>query len=108
MMALSHFLDNVDATDKDHEDYMTGLGMNYGSRFFCCNSEGHFSSECIHFWDAVADAKHPSHERHFRFKASRALLMNEAESRKKEDTQGTFTTENVKTLPDDAIALSVM
>ena len=30
--------------------------------------------------------------------------MNEAVSRKKEVTQGTFTTKKVKTLPDDAIA----
>ena len=31
--------------------------------------------------------------------------MNEAESRKKEGSQDTFTSKNVKTLPDDAIAL---
>ena len=40
-------------------------------------------------------------------KASRARLMNEAESRKKEVTTGTFTTKNGKTLPDEAIALSL-
>ena len=33
--------------------------------------------------------------------------MNEAESRKKEVTTGTFTTKNGKTLPDEAIALSL-
>ena len=33
--------------------------------------------------------------------------MNEAESRKKEVTQGTFATTKVKTLPDDAIASNV-
>ena len=40
-------------------------------------------------------------------KASRARLMNEAESRKKEVTTGTFTTKKVKTLPDEAIASSL-
>ena len=30
--------------------------------------------------------------------------MNEAESRKKEATQGRFTTKTAETLPDDAIA----
>ena len=33
--------------------------------------------------------------------------MNEAESRKKEVTTGTFTTKKVKTLPDEAIASSL-
>ena len=33
--------------------------------------------------------------------------MNEAESRKKEVTQGKFTTKKVKTLPDDAINSSL-
>ena len=32
--------------------------------------------------------------------------MNEAESRKREVTRGTFTTKKMKTLPDDAIASS--
>ena len=33
--------------------------------------------------------------------------MNEAESRKKEVTTGTFTIKKVKTLPDEAIALNL-
>ena len=54
--------------------------------------------------NAVADAKHPLHEEALSgVKASRACLMNQAESRKKEVTQGTFTTKKVNTLPDDAI-----
>ena len=53
----------------------------------------------------MADAKHPCHEDAVSaVKASRTRLKNEAESRKKEVKQGTFTTKKVKTLPDDAIA----
>ena len=80
--------------------------MNYGPRCFYCNLEGHFKSDCTHFWDAVAaDAKHPRHEEALSgVKASRARLMNEAESRKMAVTQGTFMTKKVKTLADDTIA----
>ena len=79
--------------------------MRYGPRCFFCNLEGHFKSDCTQFWDSVADAKHPCHEEALsRVKASRARLMNEAESRNKEVLTGTFTTKNVKTLPDEAIA----
>ena len=67
-----------------------------------------FKSDCTQFWDAVADAKHPRHKEALSgVKASRARLMNEAESRKKEVTPGTFTTKKVKTLPDEAIAWSL-
>ena len=59
-------------------------------------------SDCTHFWDAVADAKHPLHEEALSgVKPSRACLMNEAESRRKEATPSTFTTKKVKTLPDE-------
>ena len=40
-------------------------------------------------------------------KASRARLMNEAESRRKETTPSTFTTKKVKTLLDEVIASSL-
>ena len=54
--------------------------------------------------DAVADAKHPLHEEALSgVKAIQACLMNQAESRKKEVTQGKFTTKKLNTLPDDAI-----
>ena len=62
MKAIGHFLDDVDATDEDHEEYVRGLIMKYGPRCFFCNLEGHFNSECTQFWDAVADAKHPRYE----------------------------------------------
>ena len=58
--------------------------------------------------DAVVDAKHFRHEEAFLgVKASRARLMNEAESRKQEVSQGNFTTKKMKTLPNDAIASSL-
>ena len=57
-----YFLGDVDATDEDHEEYARGLIVKYGQMCFFCNLEGHFKSDCTHFWDAVADAKHPRHE----------------------------------------------
>ena len=82
MKAIGYFLDDVDATDEDHEEYVSGLIMKYGRRSFFCNLEGHFKSDCTQFWDAVADAKHPRHEEALSgVKASRARLMNDAESR---------------------------
>ena len=62
----------------------------------------------------MANAEHPRHEEALSgVKASRARLMSRgrvaevAESRKKENTRGTFTTKKVKTLPDDATASSL-
>ena len=79
--------------------------MKYGPRCFFCNLEGHFKSDCTQFWDAVADTKNPRHEEALSgVKASRARLMNEAESRRKETTPSTFTTKKVKTLPDEVVA----
>ena len=79
-------------------------GGNLEGHFFC-NLEGHFKSDWTQFWDAVADAKHPCHEEALSgLKVSRARLMNEAESRRKETTPSTFTTKKVKTLPDEVVA----
>ena len=108
MEAIGYFLDDVDATDMDHEECVRGLIMKYGPRCFFCNLEGHFKSDCTQFWDAVADAKHPRHKEALSgARASRAHLMNEAESRKKEVRTGPFTTMKVKTLPDEATASSL-
>ena len=75
--------------------------MKYGPRCFFCNLEGHFKSDCTQFW-------HPRHEEALSgVKASRARLMNEAESRRKETTPSTFTTKKVKTLPDEVITSSL-
>ena len=101
MKAIGYFLEDADATDEDHEEYVRGLIMKYGPRCFFCNLEGHFKSDCAQFWDAVADVKHPRHEEALSgVKASRARLMNEAESRRKETTPSTFTTKKVKTWPE--------
>ena len=87
MKAIGHYLDDVDATDEDHEEYVRGLIMKYGPRCFFCSLEGQFKSDCTHFWDAVADAKHPRHEEALSgVKASRARPMKDAESRRKETT----------------------
>ena len=108
MKAIGYFLDDVDATDEDHEEYVRDLIMNHGLRCFFFYLEGHFKLDCTQFWDAVADPKHPRHEVALSvIKASRARLMNEAESWKKEATTGTFTTKKVKNLPDKAIASSL-
>ena len=81
------------------------MKMKNGPRCFFCNLKGHFKSDCNQFWGAVADAKHPCHQDLLSGeKTSQARLMNEADSRKKEVSQGTFTTKKVKTLLDDAIA----
>ena len=93
MKAIGYFLDDVDATHEDHEEYVRGLMMRNGPRCFFCNLGAQFKSDWTQFWNAVADAKHPRHEEALSgAKASRTRLMNEAESRKNEVTIGTFTT----------------
>ena len=62
MKARGYFLDDVDSTDEDQEEYVRGFIMRYGPRCFFCNLEGHLKLDCTQFWDAVADAKHPRHE----------------------------------------------
>ena len=107
MKAIGYFLDEFDATDKDHEEYVRELIMKYGPRCFFCKLEEHFKSDCTQFWDAVADAKHPRLKEAFSgVKASRARLMIEAEYIT-ETTPSTFTTMKVKTLPDVVIASSL-
>ena len=61
MKVIGYFLDDVDATDEDREEYVRGLIMKYGPMCFFCILEGHFKSDCTQFWDVVADAKHPRH-----------------------------------------------
>ena len=71
--------------------------MRYGPRCFFSNFEGYFKSYCTQFWDAVADAKHLRHEKALsEVKASRARLMNEAKTRKKEVKTDIFTTKKMK------------
>ena len=83
MKAIGYFLDDVDATDEDREEYVGRLIMKYGPRCFFCNLERHFNSDCTQFWDAVVDTKHSRHEQAFSgVKATKTRLMNKAESRK--------------------------
>ena len=101
MKAIGYFLDDVDATEEDHEEYFRGLIMKHGPRCSFCSLEGQFKSDCTQFW-------HPRHEEALLgVKASRARLMNEAESRRKETTPRTFTTKKVKTLPDEVLTSSL-
>ena len=88
MNALCFSLEDEDASEVDHEDFMRGVIAKFGPRCFFCNLEGHFKSVCPHFWDAVADIKHPRHEEALSgVKASKARLSNEAEARRKEKPQ---------------------
>ena len=81
-------LDNEDASEVDHEDFMRGVIAKFGPRCFFCNLKGHFKSDCPQFWDAVADIKHPRHEEALSgVKASKARLSSEAEARRKEKPQ---------------------
>ena len=36
MMAIGYFLDDVDANDQDHQEYVRGLIMKYGPKYFSC------------------------------------------------------------------------
>ena len=78
-------LEDGNASEVDHEDFMRGVIAKFGPRCFFCILECHFKSDCPQFWDAVADIKHPSHEEALSgVKASKACLLSEAEARRKE------------------------
>ena len=47
--ALGYFLDDVDSTDEDHEEYERVLIMKYGPRCFFCNLEGFSKLDCTQF-----------------------------------------------------------
>ena len=84
MKAIDFSLEDEDASELDHEDFMRGVIAKFGPRCFFCNLEGHFTSDCPQFWDAVADIKHPRREEALSgVKASKARLLSEAEARRK-------------------------
>ena len=88
MKAIGFSLEDEDASELDHEDFMRGVIGKFGPRCFFCNLEGHFKSACPQFWDAVADIKHPRHEEALSgVKASKARLLSEEEARRKDEPQ---------------------
>ena len=88
MKSIGFSLEDEDASEVDHEDFMRGLVAKFGPMCFFCNLECHFKSDCRQFWDAVADIKHLSHEEALSGeKASKACLLSEAEAHRKEKPQ---------------------
>ena len=88
MKAIGFSLEDEDASEVDHEDFMRGVIAKFSPRRFFYNLEGRFKSDCPQFWDAVADIKHPRHEETLSdVKASKARLLSEAEARRKENPQ---------------------
>ena len=89
MKAKGFSLEDENASEINHEDFMRGVIAKVGSRcFFFCNLEGQFKSDFPQFWDAVADIKHLRHEEALSgVKARKARLFIEAEARRKEKSQ---------------------
>ena len=88
MKAIGFSLEDEDASEVDHEDFMRGVVAKLGPRCFFCNLEGHFELDCPQFWDAVADIKHPRHEEALSgVKASKARLLSEAEKKNRKSWQ---------------------
>ena len=84
MKAKGVSLEDEDASEVDHKDFMRGVIAKFGPRCVFCNLESHFKSDCPQFWDAVADIKHPRHEAALSgVKASKARLLSEAEARRR-------------------------
>ena len=88
MKAIGFSLEDEDASEVDHEDFMRGVIAKFGPRCFFCNLEGQFKPDCPHIWNAVADIKHPRHEKSLSgVKASNARLLSEAKAPRKEKPQ---------------------
>ena len=78
MKAIGFSLEDEDASEIDHKDFMRGLIAKFGPRCFSSAN-----------WTVIkADIKHPRHEEALSdVKASKARLMSEAEARRKEKPQ---------------------
>ena len=88
MEGIGFSLQDEEASDIDHQLFMRRVIAKFGLRCFFCILEGHFKSDCRQFWEAVADIKHSRHEEAIlRVKASKARLMSEAETRRKDKPQ---------------------
>ena len=88
MKAIDFSLEDQDASEIDHEDFMREIIAKFGPRCFFSNLEGHFKSDCPQFEGAATERKHPRHEKALSgVKASKARLMSEAEARRKEKLQ---------------------
>ena len=84
MKAIGFSLEDKNASEVDHEDFMRDVIAKFGPRCFFCNLKGHFKSDCRQFWDAIADIKHLRHEEALStVKASKARLLSEAEACRK-------------------------
>ena len=88
MQAIGLSLEVEDDSEVDHEGFMRGVIAKVGPRCFFYNLEGHFKSDCPQFWDAMADIEHPRREEALSgVKASKARLLGEAETSRKEKPQ---------------------
>ena len=78
-------IEDENASEVNHEDFMRGVIAKFGPRSFFCILECHFKSDCTQFWVAVVDIKYPRHEEALSgVKASKACLLSEAEALRKE------------------------
>ena len=88
MKAIGFSLEDEDASEVDHEDFMRGVIAKFRTNCLFCNLEGHFKSDCPQCWDAVADIKRPSHDEALSgVKATKYCLLSEGEARRKEKPQ---------------------
>ena len=62
MKSLGYAPDEEDMNQMEEHEYYSGLIIKIGARCFFCNQEGHFSMDCLLFWEAVKNQSHPKHK----------------------------------------------